>query len=348
MTKVDVIIVGQGLAGSVLALLLLSQGRRVLVYDPNKPQTSSKVAAGLVNPITGRRFVLSWNFDEFNSKARSFYSIIEKYFDCQFIHDIPFYRVVEDERFIDDIDAKTGDPYYQSYFNRVLHPVDGVFKPARNLFEIHGVYRLDIQLLLRKTRGMLLRKGLLIENKFDYDHISHDATSVSYQDTQADYIVFCEGAAAVANPFFGHLPFQPTKGELFHLRHRGSLSFAYKHELSYLPIAPDRLWCGALSHWDFADDRPSSHGERILLEKLRRAYLPDPYIEDHLAAIRPTIRDRRPVIGRHPLHSRLAILNGLGTKGALLAPLLAITLASHLYENEEVPAALNLMRFSQA
>jgi glycine oxidase len=48
------------------------------------------------------------------------------------------------------------------------------------------------------------------------------------------------------------------------------------------------------------------------------------------SGIRPTTRDRRPIIGTHQAFNKLHVFNGLGAKGYLLAPLLAKEFVTHL------------------
>ena len=70
---VEFLIVGQGLAGTALAWELIWRGRDVLVVDAGEAVTSSKIAAGLVTPITGQRLALGWRVDERLAAARPYY-----------------------------------------------------------------------------------------------------------------------------------------------------------------------------------------------------------------------------------------------------------------------------------
>ena len=339
-------IVGQGLAGSVLVRMLHRRNKSVVVFDENRAQTSSKIAAGLVNPITGRRFVLSWKFEEFNNITKPFYLDWQSDGCPDLVRPTPIKRAMEDRRFIDDVEAKTSDPYYKEYIQSTTLSQDTYIKPTEINYQISQAYRVNIQSLLENTRDELRSTDSLITQSFEYEALDVQDHGVKYKSWQANHIIFCEGAQGQHNPWFGHLPFQPTKGELFLLKNPKTLDFAYKRDLILLPMKDDLLWCGALNFWEFEDDLPSNEGEMILLQKLKKIYHPDPYIENHLAAIRPTVRDRRPLIGYHPQYPRLIIFNGLGTKGTLLAPFFGKQLLASMYENAEILPEANIKRFA--
>ncbi len=346
MHDVDVIVVGQGLAGSLLVRRLLQANKSVVVFDKNEPSTSSKIAAGLVNPITGRRFVLSWQFNLLNTEARKFYSAWEDEMQHKLIYEMPIIRAMQDHRFIDDVEAKTSDEYYQDFIEATTLSDDSYIKLSPILYKINKAYRVDIQKIIEYTRDELLKKGLLIDEAMEYEQISLVEKGVRYKNIRAKYMIFCEGAGGQKNPWFNYLPFQPTKGELFELKQPGLLPFAYKKDLILLPKGDDILWCGSLNYWEFIDSEPNQDGERILLQKLRSTYKPDPFIHRHLAAIRPTVRDRRPLIGRHLSFPQLLIFNGLGTKGTILAPYFSKQLVDHVYEHTALMKEADIKRFA--
>ena len=66
-SSLDYLIVGMGLAGSALAYFLSKNGKKIALIDNNIDQTSSKIAAGLYNPITGRKMVKTWMAPKMNA-----------------------------------------------------------------------------------------------------------------------------------------------------------------------------------------------------------------------------------------------------------------------------------------
>ena len=341
----DAIVVGHGLAGAVLSRVLQQQGKSVIVFDPNQANTSSKIAAGLINPVTGRRFALSWKFDRLNEHARKFYASWESEINDELVYPFPLIRAVEDSRFLNDIEAKTADPTYSLFIENYLDALPDYFNAGNDLYQIRQAYRVDIKKLIQASRNQLLKLNALFEIEFNHDQLQINDEGINYDQWSARHIFFCEGYRGASNPWFGYLPFKLTKGEILQLHHSDLKQIAYKRDLILMPTGPDALWCGTLNFWDFADDQPTVEGERILIEKLRRIYSRTIHIHDHLAAIRPTIRDRRPLLGCHPKHNSLVIFNGLGTKGALLAPYFANQLVAHVYAKNPIDKEAHINRF---
>lgn len=344
MLKVDAIVVGLGLAGAVLCRQLLLRHKKIVVFDPNPPHSSSRIAAGLTNPITGRRFVLSWRFEELSDYARKFYQSWGADIGQEVIQDIRMIRLLEDHRFANDIDAKVHDEMYATYLSMYHENLPDFLRESDVGYTIHGAFRVFIHKLIDDIRKR--RQVQVIDESFDHQRMELSDHEIRYGSIRADHLYFCEGASAVDNPYFEQIAFQLTKGEILEiaLPRNFPSDVAYKHQLTLLQMY-DFLWVGALSYWDFYDDQPTTEGERLLIAKLKKQYRPDLYIHRHLAAIRPTIRDRRPVIGRHPDFNRLCIFNGLGTKGCLMSPYFAGQLLDHVYENSPLDSEVDVRRF---
>lgn len=341
---VDVLIVGQGLAGSIVTQYCWQRNLSVLAIDEDRERTSSQVAAGLVNPITGRRFVKTWMFDELDRAARLFYNQLESTYGTQLLHRMPIVRSVEDRRFLDDIEAKTADPHYEKFIERCHVENHSYFIPSSILYQINGGYRVDLKQIIQLTRTRLENENRFERQSFDYNKLVLGELDVQYGEISAKRIIFCEGAAGRFNPWFRHLTLQPTKGEVFELVQANTDERAYKRDLILLPFASDKLWCGALNFWEFDDDQPSDEGELILLQKLRKVYQHPPHIHRHLAAIRPTVKDRRPLLGTHADCELLHIFNGLGTKGTLLGPYFANQLLASIFDGKELMREVDIAR----
>ena len=85
--EIDFIVVGQGIAGSCLAYELLERGARTIVYDDGWKSAACTVAAGVINPITGKRLVKSWRSAVAHPYARDFYRALERRIGGVFFHD---------------------------------------------------------------------------------------------------------------------------------------------------------------------------------------------------------------------------------------------------------------------
>ena len=86
---------------------------------------------------------------------------------------------------------------------------------------------------------------------------------------------------------------------------------------SNCPFANPSLYCAKFS------SSPSTSA-------LKEVISCDFEVIDHLAGVRPTVKDRRPLLGKHNLHNHLYILNGLGTRGVLFAPYLSDKLYQYI------------------
>jgi glycine/D-amino acid oxidase-like deaminating enzyme len=67
---------------------------------------------------------------------------------------------------------------------------------------------------------------------------------------------------------------------------------------------------------------------------------------DQLAGIRPTVVDRRPLVGKHPKYNNLFVLNGLGTRGVMNAPFSADNLTRSIVYGEDIDKEIDISRFS--
>jgi glycine/D-amino acid oxidase-like deaminating enzyme len=100
--------------------------------------------------------------------------------------------------------------------------------------------------------------------------------------------------------------------------------------MSLVPYGENIFWLGSSYEWTFENDQPSEsfrkNAESWLNHNLKMPYR----IMEHFAAVRPATLERRPFVGFHPLHPRVGLLNGMGTKGCSLAPYFAKQLADKL------------------
>ena len=121
---------------------------------------------------------------------------------------------------------------------------------------------------------------------------------------------------------------------------------AIKSSCFMVPLGNHMFIVGATYNWEDKTVDLTPEGQAELEEKLQ-SFLKLPYrIVDYKAGIRPTVSDRRPLLGKHPQHPQLAILNGLGTRGIIYAPALAEILFNHLENDQDLDPDLHITRFS--
>lgn len=350
MKKADFIIVGQGLAGTLLAHFLEQEGKKVFLVDPGEAGTATQVAAGIINPITGRRYVKSWRVDELIPFAEKTYRSIEKLLGISIFHPRPIIRTLFNAREENDWMLRTADPAYVPYMKDQadLENYDAHTVKAFSYGEVQHSAQVDIGLLSQSYRDWFRKKGQLLEEALDYEQITFENDEVQYGPIEAGQLIFCEGAKAVSNPFFNYLPFGGAKGEVLIVKIQAtSFEKILKHRIFMVPLSDGTYWIGSTYHWKFEDDQPTDQGREYLEDRLKDVLKVPFEIVGHKAAVRPTVKDRRPFLGRHPEFPQLAVFNGLGTKGASLGPFWARHMAEHLITGSPVDKEVDIQRFDQ-
>lgn len=347
----DYLLVGQGLAGSVLAYRLMQAGAQVMVLDAENPSAASRVAAGIINPITGRNFVKTWLADESIAAAIRFYTQLGDTLGQQLFLPQPISWVLEDAKMWNDWQAVSAATNTRDYVAEIsadkkyadfLHDAQGaaILQPSG---------RVDLPLFIRSFRDYLLKNNAYRTDNFDYNLLENiDNQQIIYKDIRAKSVIFCEGAAArLANPFFNYLPFAPTKGEILTVS-IPDYPFAeqlIKHKsLLLAPLGQDKYWVGASYLRDFADELPTPTERENLAAQLRSLWRGDFEIIAQQAALRPTVRDRKPFLGSHPKHANILIFNGLGAKGTYLAPYFSQKMVDYILQGEPLPKEVDIRR----
>lgn len=345
----DTIIIGQGLAGTALAWHLIEEGQRVLVVDADVAGTTSKIAAGLITPITGQRLALSWRVDDMFAAARPFYTRIEQRTGETFFHERTAVRL-----FNSDIErelwSKRGQqPAFQAFLSQqqpqpLLDPAVG--DDSGGGFQMETA-QLDVARFLSASRAHFPYISAALDWQRDVA-LSDDGVTVLGH--RAQRVISCEGFAATLNPYFSELPFKCAKGDILTIRFKGPMPRQCLHRGIWIVPTADRqvFRVGATYDWRTLDHVPSQPSRAEIEDRLRE-FIHVPYtVLDHQAAVRPIIRESKAMIGLHPLHDRLGFFNGLGSKGSLHAPWFAKCLASHLVHGAPLPKEFDLRQRPRA
>jgi len=339
-TSVEFVIVGQGLAGTALAWELIWRGREVLVVDPGDEVTSSRVAAGLVTPITGQRLALGWRVDEMLAAARPFYDRVAADLGTVHFHPRVVRRIFRDAAEAALWEKRREDPARQGHIARKRVPEAGSFGGC----EFFGA-QLDTAGYLEASRAAFRQRGALLESRLDLE----EATG-----WPARRVVFCQGYEAAQNPHFSWVRWRAAKGEILTLRLPGLNSERILSAGQWLAPVPSAErpaqhdWgmarTGSTYDWDRLDTRPTA-AARAVLEAGVSLLHSGPYeVVDHRAAVRPIICESRAVIGIHPGREKFAFFNGLGSKGSLHGPFFARQLAAHLVDGAPLEESSDLRR----
>ncbi len=341
----DYIIVGCGLAGIAFAETSINAGKSVVVFD-NDTQTSSTVAAGVYNPVVLKRFTSLAHAQEHLDEMNLFYDRLESKLNLKLNFRLPVLRrftSIEDQNnwFI-----AADNPALAPFLSTDL--IDAKFSGIESPYGFGEVLQtgyVNTAAQLLSYRNYLLNMGLL-RNEFDYSTIQFGVDCVHYDDITARHIVFAEGFGIQANPYFKYLPLDGTKGELLLVRAPGlSLDVILNASLFILPRGNNLFKVGATYEWTDKSNDPTLAGRSELEAKLRDILTCDFEVVGHYAGVRPTVRDRKPLIGTHPDFPRLHILNGLGTRGVMLAPAMAKSLFSHIETGTPMERANSINRF---
>jgi len=355
---VDFLVIGQGISGSFIQFELERAGLTHLVIDEALPHTASRIAAGLINPVTGRRLVTTWMIDQLLGFARDAYGRLGEVLGCNFFSPVTvvdFFPTAQMRlAFLKRLEE--GGPYLQL-------PGDERDQLDRFRYElgygsIGPCYLVDVPGVLDACRRRMKAAGVLLEQRFEWQELIVAGDGVRYRDLEARRIVFCDGAAGFDNPYFSRLPFAPNKGEALivevpGLRDASAPTSAsgggmvYKRGLSLVPWRDDLYWAGSSYEWSFDHAKPTELF-RQRTEAALRDWLKLPFRTlEHLAAVRPATLERRPFVGFHPAFPAIGILNGMGTKGCSLAPYFAHELVQHVSTGAPIRADADVARFTK-
>ncbi len=339
-----ILVVGQGIAGTALAWTLMQRGVVVRVADGDLPHASSVIAAGLINPVTGKFYTKTWRYEDFFPIARRFYAEMEAALGIRVWTETRVLRLLDSPQAANDWAARMADPDYAGLLGMRSDagPWQSLLYPTpTSVGETYGAARVDFSLLLRAFREYLVQQGLFVPQA-----LTPEAALQQEPDNNA--VVFCEGWRSVMQPFFPNLPWQLTVGEAMLIRlSRPSAvrpSDVLKKNLLHIPMDDGLVWVGG-TYQRWSPGEPVPESKAPVIESELRALLREPFeVVRLLSGIRPTVRDRRPLIGPSPIHPRFYLFNGLGTKGALLAPYWAEHLADHLLEGRPLASEVLLSR----
>lgn len=344
--EVDYIVVGLGLAGLAFVEQLIVNDKRFVVFEDNS-QNSSSVASGTYNPVILKRFTPVWNGHEQLQLALPFYDKVSerlgKEFDTKFPTKKVFNSVGDENNWFTALDKPMLSNYMKPEISK--EKIAGVIGDF-GFGELLGTGRIATKDLIENYRNFLADKNLIQQEKFTYEALELLESAVVYKNIKATNIVFCEGFGLKQNPFFNDLPLNGTKGEIITI-HAPELKidFLLKSSVFVLPIGNDNYKVGATFNWTDKTLTPTAGGRQELVEKLEKTISVPYTIIDQTAGIRPTVKDRRPLVGRHSKHSQLCVLNGLGTRGVIIAPTVAKNLFNHIEKDEELDLEIDIRRF---
>lgn len=345
---VDYLIVGLGLAG-ISFCEVLERNKKSFKVISDDSQTSSVVAGGLYNPVTLKRFTLAWNAKEQLDLAIPFYSELEKKLNIQLDYKIPILRrfasINEQNLWFEASDKPNLGLFMAS---KILSNHNPNIEAPYGYGEVMHTGRIDTAVLLLHYGKYLSGKDVLLRETFDFKALTLKDGFVEYQGAKAKNIVFATGFGIKNNPYFNYLPLNGTKGELLTIKAPAlKEERVIKSSVFIIPLGRDMYRVGATYKWKDKSNTPTEECKQELLQKLN-TFLKCPYeVVDHVAGIRPTVSDRKPLVGRHPEHENMYLLNGLGSRGVMIAPMASRQLYALIENKEAIVPEMDLCRFTK-
>lgn len=345
---VDYIIVGLGLAGIAFAEELKKRAKTFVVFE-DRSQRSSLVAGGMYNPVILKRFTPVWNAREQLKVALPFYASLEREFNKSYDQPIDIYRTFKSYEEQNNWFVACEHPLLEDYMRSEIVDIQNEnivapFKTGR----LTKTGRIKVRDLVSDYRNRLKTEGLLIDETFVHQLVITWDDFVEYRNLKAGKVVFCEGNGLKRNPFFNKLPLKVSKGELITIfAPELQIDYIIKSAIFIMPLGDDLYKVGATFNWSDKTNAPTEEGRSELESKLKSVLTCDYTIVDHEAGVRPTTGDRRPLLGVHKDNDRLAVFNGLGTRGVMIAPLMAKKLYEFLEEGIALEKEISISRFKQ-
>ena len=343
MINVDYIIVGGGYAGIFFAHQLIKNNRTFIIFSENG-KSASQVSAGIVNPVVLKKFTTFWLANEQIDFLNKTLSEVTEYTGRNYLINENIHRIFHDkseqELWLKKSDTEELQPF--------LYPEFKSLKTVLNPFATGSVNlsaRLNVQAFFDDFNAFFKKDSHLREDRFDYSKISGN----TYDDISFKHIVFCEGIGVKKNPFFSEIPVTANKGH--HLKVKLSepldhqLTLKKKHFL--FPINDEFHYYGGTYDPNERGDQVDDFAKQQLIDGLSEFYPYDFEIQEVNFGFRPTVRDRRPILGRHPEHSDLYVLNGLGARGILNGCYFSNELYEHIENQKPLMPEVDLKRFNK-
>ena len=328
-------IIGQGLAGSILAYFLLKEGQNVQIFDNPNIASSSKVAAGIYNPVTGKRLVKTWLADDIFPFLEDFYPQLEKELNAKFFFPMPIFHPFPDiatQKFF------KSDHIPDSFFDFCSLEFENIYRKEIVNSSLGGITMkhagwVDLKVMLNSFRDYFIERNVII-------------TAPPAPDGGA-ITIYCEGYNGKFNPYFNYLPFNPVKGEIVDIEIQNlDLQEIINQGVFVIPLGENKFRLGATYKWDVLDFVSTGEGATILTEKYQKLMKPQMRILSQQAGVRPATRDRRPFLGMHPEIENIGIFNGFGSKGVSLVPFFGKQFVNFLVYQKELHTEVNINRFA--
>ncbi|MEA1785505.1 FAD-dependent oxidoreductase [Arenibacter sp. GZD96] len=341
------VVVGLGLAGISFCEMLQKHHKSFLVYTDDS-QSASMVAGGLYNPVILKRFSPVWQASQQLDMALPFYENLEKKLQCKLDYKIPVLRrfasLQEQNSWFEAADKSLLKSFLSTQLSTNNNPnIDA----PHGFGAVRHTGRIATRKLILQYKDHLRREKCLREETFNFEALRLKPDHIQYKDIKAKHIVFATGFGLTQNPYFNYLPLQGSKGELLTIDAPDlKETSVIKSSVFSIPLGAHQYKIGATYQW--ADKTPAItvEAKEVLLNKLNTFVRCSYNVVAQEAGIRPTVSDRRPLVGRHPKYQQLYVLNGFGSRGVMIAPFAAHQLFQHIEKGLPLDSEMDVSRFN--
>ena len=346
--KTDCLVVGQGISGTWLSFFLEKEGVDHIVIDDGFWGSASRLAGGLINPVTGRHKVKTWMADQLLPFCWEHYQAIGHLLQEIVIEQKDIIECFSNVEAVKLFERRVQEnPAYLSTLDSAFQAAS-CFQNIAGFGRIHPAYLVNVDTLLKKWRARLQQQNRLLEKKFDASTLQKTSAGFQWENLQFNKIIYCEGISLQDRKKSSSIPFAPTKGEALIISIPSLPTHViYKNKLNLLPLpANGHWWVGASVEWAFENEKPTPTFKEQTLQALEQ-WLKVPFaLVEHRSALRLGTMERRPLVGMDPTEPGVGYLNAMGTKGCSLAPYFARQLVRQLVFKEPIHSEANWARFT--
>lgn len=340
MKNVDYIIVGDGYAALFFAHQLIKNNKSFYLFSEGK-KSASFVSAGIINPAVLKRFTTFWLAQEQIDALKKTLSEIEVYTHENYWIEKPVLRVFHDEKEKELWLKKSNEITFLSKNFLKINSVKNPFECG----QVNHSARLNVRDFFTDLMNYLEQNRHLIKEKFDYKLVNTENST--YRNIHFKNIIFAEGMAVKENPFFSEIPVNPNKGHHLEVKLSKKIEedFTIKKKHFIFPLKEDTYYYGGTYDREQIHHKIDDSAVEKLTNALAEFYPNDFEVTQAKFGFRPTVKDRRPIIGVHSGFKNLYVFNGLGARGILNGNYFAINLYNHLENGEEIHPEVDLKRF---
>lgn len=327
----DCVIVGQGLAGSWMATVLARRGWKLCVLDDACTSAASRVASGMMTPLTGKRLVPTWRLEPLLGVAKSAYEVQERELGLPLIDPRPSLRIFSSEDQAQRWDKRSKEPGLVPYLGECFEAgarVHGIELPFGGCMLLQGA-RVDVRGWVNAVRDRLVQHNAYVEGQVDLNAVCKQGEHWVVQGVLTKRVVFCLGYRAMEHALTRGLPFKPARGDLVEVAAPAvSASMHLQAGVSLTALGEERALVGGNYDWRDVHGGPSSGHAQTLVAKIQDLIGTPLSVLGHRCGVRPIVEGRVPVLGEIEEHPGAFLLNGLASKGTMWAP----WMAQHLLE----------------